>query len=70
MANKIKAVRNGQTRLFTKQVWDNLPEGKMGWRVAASVPEELRPYISQEPEANYKVAEVPKPRRARKKDSE
>ena len=70
MSNKIRAIRNGQQRTFTKQVWDNLPKGKHGWKVTIpeELPDELKDVLSTPtPEGKADVG-IPKPRkRASKK---
>ena len=37
----IRANRNGESREFSKSVWDNMPDDKYGWQQAAEVPEEV-----------------------------
>lgn len=70
MSNKIKAIRNGQQRTFTKQVWNSLPKEKHGWKIVVpeEIPDELKD-ILEVPSLEEKAdVGVPKPRkRASKK---
>lgn len=51
----VTAVRDGVTRNFSAQIWNNLPEGKQGWSETSEKPAEIKPSSDQDP-ANTKLS--------------
>ena len=45
----IKVSRNGESREFSKEVWDKMPEGKYGWAPAPEVPDAVKKIIDAQP---------------------
>lgn len=46
----IRATKNGVKRTFTKAIWDNLPQNKMGWVESLDTPDEVAALVGKRAE--------------------
>ena len=54
MNDFVTAHRNGQTREFTRRVWDMMGEGHCGWELIPQVPKEVAAVVAQRSESGQK----------------